>query len=68
MPKRKPQPRKRKLPPGVTGLAEHKEKKREKEVKKARDVFMTLPREERIEQLKGAIQIRTSWPKPPEKK
>lgn len=63
--KRKPQPRKRKLPPGVTGMAEFKESKRVKDVRANLAEFRKLPKEEQVEQLKAVLPIRTKWLVPP---
>ena len=65
MPKRPATPRKRKLPAGVTGMAEHKEKKRVKAAGKAAREFRKLPPAEQVEQLKAVLPIRTRWLVPP---
>lgn len=65
MPKRPATPRKRKLPAGVTGMAEHVEKKRVKAVSKAAREFRKLPPAEQVEQLKAVLPIRTRWLVPP---
>lgn len=59
-------PRKRKLPPGVTGLAEWKEAKRVAACNAAAREFMKLPPEERRRQLMDIFEVRVELPKPKE--
>lgn len=64
MPKRKPQPRKRKLPPGVIGMAEWKEAKRVAACNAAAREFMRLPEAERRRQLMAMLNVRVEIKKP----
>lgn len=50
-------PRKRKLPPGVVGMAEFKERKRLEQIRENARAFLKLSPEERMRQLMGAVQI-----------
>lgn len=50
-------PRKRKLPPGVTGLAEWKESKRRAEIKRNQLAFLALPKEVRQQILIDLLSV-----------
>lgn len=64
MPKRSATPRKRKLPPGVTGMAEFVEAKRVAQVERNRQAFMRLPEAERRRQLMAMLNVRVEIKKP----
>lgn len=51
-------PKKRKLPPGVTGMAEWKEAKRLEQIGRNARALLALPEEERRRQLMAMIGIR----------
>lgn len=50
-------PRKRKLPPGVTGLAEWKEEKRRAEIRRNQLAFLALPKEVRQQILIDLLSV-----------
>jgi len=54
MPKKRP----RKLPPGVVGMAEFKERKRLEQIGRNARAFLALPEDERRRQLMELIEVR----------
>ena len=57
-------PRARKLPPGVVGMAEFKERKRREQIGRNARAFMALPEAERRRQLMAMIGISAEIKKP----
>jgi hypothetical protein len=58
--------RKRKLPPGVVGMAEFKERKRLEQIGRNARAFMALPEDERRRQLMELIEVRVEIKKEPD--